>query len=263
MNGCFIQMNHRFVAVSNHCILIHDDCLQALRYIRPSTINMIFADPPYFLSNGGISCKSGKIVCVDKGEWDKEKSRRKIDEFNYQWIQECMRILRDDGTIWISGTFHNIYSVGQALHHLGFKILNSIVWQKKDPPQNISKRMFTHSHEYIIWAKKSSKSHHYFNYAAMVKGNNGKQMTDVWMIPHVPLQEKAFGYHPTQKPLQLLNRIIIASTKQNDIVLDPFYGSGTTGVSALHLNRRFIGIERDRQFIQLTKRRIQSVCEIV
>lgn len=263
MNRCFTKINERFVVVSERCVLIQDDCLRALQHIKPASVHMIFADPPYFLSNGGISCKSGKMVCVDKGEWDKERDREKIDEFNYRWIEACRHVLQADGTIWITGTFHNIYSVGQALYQLGFQILNSIVWQKTDPPPNMSRRMFTHSHEYIIWAKKSRQSRHYFNYAAMVKENNGKQMTDVWTIPHVPLHEKTFGNHPTQKPLQLLNRIIIASTKQNDIILDPFCGSGTTGVSALCLNRRFIGIGQKPLFIQLTKRRIQSVYGIV
>ncbi len=252
LNDTYIKMNEKFV-------LIHDDCLHALKCIQSSSVDMIFADPPYFLSHGGITCKSGKIACVDKGEWDKEKDRKKIDEFNYNWIKECKRILKKDGTIWITGTFHNIYSVGQALHHLGFKILNSIVWQKEDPPPNMSKRMFTHSHEYIIWAKKSPQSRHYFNYEAMVKENKGKQMTDVWRIPHVPLHEKTFGYHPTQKPLKLLNRIIIASTKPQNIILDPFCGSGTTGVSALSLNRKFIGIEQEQRFINLAKQRIGSL----
>jgi site-specific DNA-methyltransferase (adenine-specific) len=263
MYWLFSNINHAFIEMTERFVLINDDCLHALKYIRSSSVDMIFADPPYFLSHGGITCKSGEIACVDKGEWDKEKDRKKIDEFNYCWIKECKRILKKDGTIWITGTFHNIYSVGQVLHYLDFKILNSIVWQKEAPPPNMSKRMFTHSHEYIIWAKKSPQSRHYFNYEAMVKENKGKQVTDVWTIPHVPLHEKTFGYHPTQKPLKLLNRIIIASTKPQDIILDPFCGSGTTGVSALSLNRKFVGIEQEQRFINLAKQRIDSVYKVL
>lgn len=241
---------------SDSIVLINDDCLNALKKINSKSIDMVFADPPYFLSNGGISCKSGKIVSVDKGDWDKAPSPNKIDEFNFAWISQCRRVLADNGTIWISGTFHNIFSVGTILDRLNFKILNMVVWQKEDPPPNMSHRMFTHSHEFIIWAKKSPQSKQFFDYNSMLIQNNGKQMTDVWTLPHVPQIEKKFGYHPTQKPLKLLDRIIIASTKPDDIILDPFCGSGTTGVSAKSLNRKFIGVEKEKNYFLLAKRRL-------
>ncbi|MET3699831.1 site-specific DNA-methyltransferase (adenine-specific) [Bacillus oleivorans] len=245
--------------IGNDVILLNDDCIQAMKKIKSESIDMIFADPPYFLSNGGISCKSGKIVSVDKGDWDKETDRNKIDRFNYEWIKECKRILNKNGTLWITGTFHNIFSVGQALTYQKYKILNSIVWQKEDPPPNMSHRMFTHAWEHIIWAKKNDQSKQIFNYEIMCKLNNGLQMTDIWKIPAVQKNEKTFGYHPTQKPLELLNRIILASTNKNQIILDPFCGSGTTGVAAITLGRKFIGIEKEEQFVKLSERRINKV----
>lgn len=255
-----LLLNEENILVENNdYLLIHNDCLITLKKIRANSIDMIFADPPYFLSSGGISYRSGKIVCVDKGDWDKAKSRQAIDKFNFTWIKECKRILKKDGTIWITGTFHNIFSVGQALTYLKFKILNNVIWQKEDPPPNISRRMFTHSHEHILWAKKSPLSKHTFNYELIVKENNGRQMTDVWKLPAVPQSEKTFGYHPTQKPLILLERIIKSATNENDIILDPFCGSGTTGVAALKLKRKFIGVEKERKFVMLAHKRISHI----
>lgn len=258
MRALLLDEKNNFIN-NNEFILIHNDSLIAFKKIKSNSIDMIFADPPYFLSNGGISYRSGKVVCVDKGDWDKAHNRKAIDKFNFAWIKECKRILKKDGTIWITGTFHNIFSVGQALTYLNFKILNDVVWQKEAPPPNISRRMFTHSSEHILWAKKFPTSRHTFNYDLMVKENNGKQMTDVWKLPAVPLSEKTFGYHPTQKPLILLERIIISSTNENDIILDPFCGSGTTGVAAVKLNRKFIGIEKEKRFVMLANKRISHV----
>jgi site-specific DNA-methyltransferase (adenine-specific) len=245
----------------NNSCLINGDSLNEIPKIKSNSINMIFADPPYFLSNGGISCSSGKMVSVDKGEWDKAKDRNYIKEFTRGWIIEGHRVLHEDGTIWISGTYHNIFYVGEVLNELGFKILNIVTWVKDDPPPNLSRRMFTHSAEFIIWAKKSPTSRHFFNYPLMENINNGRQMTDVWLLPHVPKREKAFGYHPTQKPLQLMNRIILSSTKENDIVLDPFSGSGTTAVAAYKNGRRFIGIEKDINYYNNSLKRLTSATQ--
>ena len=217
--------------------------------------DLIIADPPYFLSNGGISIKSGKIVCVDKGEWDKPSNANSIDQFNKEWLSLCKEKLKDNGTIWISGTYHNIFSVAKALNDLNFKILNIVTWAKTDPPENISHRMLTHSSELIIWAKKSQTAHHNYNYELMYKLNNNKQMTDVWYMPAVHKWEKTCGKHPTQKPLALLSRIILASTKNNDWILDPFCGSGTTGIAANLLKRRFLGIEKESNFLELAAKR--------
>ena len=193
--------------------LVEGDCVSVLEAFD-FKFDMIFADPPYFLSNGGISVSSGKVVCVDKGKWDKAPSPEFIDEFNHKWLSACKDKLKDNGTIWISGTHHNIFSVADQLSELGFKILNVVTWNKTDPPDNVSHRVFKHSAEYIIWAKKSKRAQHRYNYELMRQLNDGKQMTDVWRMPAVAKWEKSCGKHPTQKPLSLLARIIMASTKE-------------------------------------------------
>lgn len=217
--------------------------------------DMIFADPPYFLSNGGISCQSGKIVCVDKGEWDKGRSLDSIMQFNRKWLLLCREKLKDNGTIWISGTHHNIFTIANILSELGYKILNVITWAKTNPPPNISCRFFTYSTEFIIWARKCAKVPHKFNYELMKTINEGKQMTDVWRLPSIARWEKSFGKHPTQKPISLLSRIILASTNPHDWILDPFAGSSTTGIAARFCKRRFLGIEKDKSFCELSRKR--------
>lgn len=224
--------------------------------------DMIFADPPYFLSNGGITCYAGKMTKVDKGEWDKSKGVNENYEFNLAWLSRCQKLLKKDGTIWVSGTHHVIYSVGFAMQQLGMKILNDISWEKPNPPPNLSCRYFTHSTETIIWAAKNKKSKHFFNYDEMRKLNKGKQMKTVWTIPSVNGEEKKFGKHPTQKPIQLLERIIIASTKENDLIFDPFSGSSTTGVAAIKLNRFFIGCELEDKYISLSIKRLKEQIRI-
>ena len=221
--------------------------------------DMIFADPPYFLSSGGISVQSGKIVCVDKGDWDKSMSQAEINNFNMKWLSLCREKLKDNGTIWISGTYHNIFSVANCLTQLGYKILNVITWAKTNPPPNISCRYFTYSTEFIIWARKSEKVAHYYNYDLMKHINGDKQMTDVWRLPAIAPWEKTCGKHPTQKPLSLMSRIILASTKKGDKILDPFCGSGTTGIAANLLERKFVGIEREREYVEMSKRRRQEI----
>lgn len=217
--------------------------------------DMIFADPPYFLSNGGISMSNGRKVCVDKGEWDKGGTPEHIARFNKEWLTVCRDKLKDNGTIWVSGTHHNIFSVAEALSELGFKILNVVTWAKTDPPDNLSHRMLTHSSEFIIWAKKSKRAQHRYNYEVMRQLNDGKQMTDVWYIPAVQKWEKSCGKHPTQKPLALMARIVLASTKEGDWILDPFSGSGTTGIASCLLGRRYLGIDQDMGFLELSASR--------
>lgn len=223
------------------------------------SFNAIFADPPYFLSNGGISVHSGKAVCVDKGDWDKGGTPEHIYQFNKQWPSLCREKLTDNGSIWISGTYHNIFAVANCLTELGYKILNVITWQKSDPPPNLSCRYFNFSTEYIIWARKSAKVPHVFNYEVMKQMNGEKQMTDVWKIPAVGSWEKHCGKHPTQKPLRLLYRIILACTNVGDTILDPFAGSCTTGIAANLLRRNFVGIEQDKEYVELGKRRKQEI----
>lgn len=240
--------------------LYKGDSLKLLKKIGDESINLIFADPPYFLSNGGITCKSGKMASVNKGSWDKSNGLTDKHNFNRKWIKECYRILAPNGSIWICGTFHNIYSVGMALEENNFKILNNITWQKTNPPPNLSCRYFTHSTETVLWAKKNlMKSRHTFNYAIMKEENGGKQMKDVWVGTTTRKTEKIFGNHPTQKPIYLLERIIRASSNEGDLVLDPFCGSSTTGVAAIQNNRRYIGIDISKEYMILSRKRIQEV----
>ena len=241
-------------------LLAHGDCFKLLKGFS-FKFDMIFADPPYFLSNGGISMQSGKVVCVDKGAWDKGKSPQEVNEFNMEWLRLCREKLKDDGTIWISGTYHNIFSVANCLTELGYKILNVITWQKTNPPANISCRFFTYSTEFIIWARKHIKRPHKFNYELMKTLNGNKQMTDVWRLPAIGVWEKSCGKHPTQKPLSLLTRIILASTNEGDWVLDPFNGSGTTGIAANLCGRKFAGIEQEEEFCLMSKARREELEE--
>ncbi|CAD7286562.1 DNA-methyltransferase [Campylobacter suis] len=217
--------------------------------------DLIFADPPYFLSNNGLSIQSGKIVSVNKGEWDKSYGIDEIDKFNLEWLSMAKNALTDNGSIMISGTYHNIFSIGRALQKLDFKILNIITWQKTNPPPNFSCRYLTHSTEQIIWARKSEKHKHIFNYEFMKKINGDKQMRDVWAFPAIAPWEKSCGKHPTQKPLALLVRLILMASDENSVICDPFSGSSTTGIAANLLGRNFIGIEKESEFVEISKNR--------
>ena len=243
-------------------LLVKGDTFKLLKKMEPKSVDVIFADPPYFLSNGGISVHSGKMVSVNKAKWDEGLTPEKKLSFNRKWIQRCREVLKDDGTIWISGTMHNIYAVGVALELEGFSIINNITWQKTNPPPNIACRAFTHSTETILWARKQitpkKKGKHYFNYALMKELNGGKQMKDVWQSSLTPQSEKWAGKHPTQKPLSIITKLLLSSTKAGDIVLDPFNGSGTTGIAAQALNRRYIGFEKEEEYIKLTIQRYKE-----
>ena len=245
-----------------HFKLIKGDTFRVLKKFEDKTVDIIFADPPYFLSNDGITCSGGKMVTVNKGKWDECDSLKYKHKFNKKWIKECYRILKDNGTIWISGTLHNIYSIGMALEEEGFKIINNITWQKTNPPPNLACKTFTHSTETILWARKDIKKCKYkFNYELMKEMNNGKQVKDVWKTSLTRPSEKKCGKHPTQKPLEILERIILASTDENDIILDPFSGSGTTGIAAYKLGRNYIGIEREKQYLDLSIKRYEEIKE--
>ena len=238
--------------------LLHGDTFELLSQFD-FKFNMIFADPPYFLSSGGISVQSGKMVCVDKGNWDKSMPLEDINAFNMKWLSLCRDKLKDNGTIWISGTYHNIFSVANCLTQLNYKILNVITWAKTNPPPNISCRYFTYSTEFIIWARKLEKVPHFYNYELMKHINDDKQMTDVWRLPAIAPWEKSCTKHPTQKPLGLLSRIILASTEVGAWILDPFAGSSTTGIAANLLGRRFLGIEREEEFVKISKARREEI----
>ena len=241
--------------------LLNGDCFELLPQFN-FKFDMIFADPPYFLSNGGISVQSGKIVSVNKGDWDKGGTPDHINKFNLKWLSLCKDKLKENGSIWISGTYHNIFSVANALTELGYKILNVVTWAKTNPPPNISCRYFTYSTEFIIWARKSPKVPHVFNYELMKQLNDNKQMTDVWRLPAIAPWEKTCGKHPTQKPLALLTRIILASTPKNAWILDPFAGSSTTGIAANLIGRRYLGIEQDLLFAEMGKQRKMEIINL-
>ncbi len=240
-------------------ILMLGDSFKLLDNIEEKSINMIFADPPYFLSGDGITCKNGKIASVKKADWDKPLNIEEKHEFNRTWIKLCKNVLKDNGTIWISGTMHNIYSVGMALEQEGFKIINNITWRKTNPPPNMSCRTFTHSTETVLWAKKDIKNVKYtFNYNIMKELNNNKQMKDVWDLSFATKNEKLHGKHPTQKPIELLKLIVQASTNENDVVLDPFNGSGTTGVACKIFNRKYIGIDKEMDYLDISMKRLKE-----
>lgn len=243
---------------NNDFTIIKGDCVDTLSKFKFG-FDMVFADPPYFLSGGGISCQSGKVVCVNKGDWDKPTTSEDMDAFNLRWLVSVRDHMKDNATIWISGTHHNIFSVQQQLLKLGFKILNVITWAKTNPPPNISCRYFTYSAEFIIWARKFSNKPHYFNYKLMKELNGGKQMTDVWHLPAIGRWEKSCGKHPTQKPLGLLARLIQASTRPGAWILDPFSGSATTGIAASLLGRKYLGLEVEEEFLSMSKARREEI----
>jgi len=247
--------------------LYYGNCLDILDKFPENSIDMVFADPPYLLSNGGFTVHAGKRVSVNKGEWDKSNGVEKDFEFHLKWIQAVKRVLKPHGTIWISGTYHSIYKCGFALQILGFHILNDISWFKPNAAPNLSCRYFTASHETLIWAKKDKNSKHIFNYELMKKGNwsedflkkPNSQMRSVWAIGTPKPIEKKFGKHPTQKPEELLKRIILASTNRGDLILDPFTGSSTTGIAAYLLGRKFIGIDTEKKYLDLSIKRFEEL----
>jgi site-specific DNA-methyltransferase (adenine-specific) len=238
------------------------DALDVLATIPPETVDCVWTDPPYKLSNDGITCVAGRMVSVNKGEWDRSEGLEVDHQFNHDWVAACRRVLKPTGTIWVSGTLHLYPSVGMALLENGFRLLNDIIWEKPNPPPNMGRRTFTHSTEVVLWASKAEKGSRYkytFNYDAMRMENGGKQMKTVWRFTTAGKKEKQFGKHPTQKPIVLIDRCIRASTNPDDIVLDPFSGTASTGVAALGVGRRFIGIEVDESFTEIGEKRLSQI----
>ena len=243
------------------------DSIETLRKFPSNKFDMIFADPPYFLSNGTFSCQNGKMVDVKKGDWDMAESFAETLHFHMRWLKACKRVLKPNGTIWVSGTYHSIFQCGAALQKLDYRILNDIIWFKPNASPNLSCRFFTASHETLIWARKEKKIPHTFNYDSMRNSDwendslkkPNKQMRSVWEIRSTPQSEKTFGRHPTQKPKDLLKRVILASTKEGDIILDPFTGSSTTGLVAVQYGRKFVGIDKEKDFLDLSIRRFENI----
>jgi site-specific DNA-methyltransferase (adenine-specific) len=247
--------------------LYQAECINFMDSLPSECIDMIFADPPYNLSNNGFTCQSGKRVSVNKGEWDKSEGIENDFAFHFDWIKACRRILKPSGTIWISGTYHSIYACGYALCLMEYKILNDIIWFKPNAAPNLSGRYFAASHETLIWARKNPRGKHVFNYQ-LIKNrawpgdyikNPGKQMRSVWVINTTPPNEKKCGKHPTQKPMSLLERIILASTKEGDLIYDPFSGSSTTGLAANKHGRAYIGTELDTDYLELSIKRHKAL----
>lgn len=244
----------------NNFDILHGDCGEVMLSFDKEGIDCIFADPPYFLSTGkGTVTINGRPIKFDKGEWDRIRPIEEVHDFNTKWIAACRRVLKPSGTIWVSGTYHNIFDVATCLQEQNFKILNIIVWQKSDPPTTFTDQRFNFSAEYIIWARKEQKVAHYFNYDLMKAMNGGVHMPDVWKIPAPGIWEKKCGKHPTQKPLRLLYRIILASTREGDTILDPFAGSCTTGIAANLLGRNFIGIDQSQEYLDYGIRRRKEI----
>ena len=258
-----VDLSQHVHARGRDYVLYHGDSTNLMQGFEDATFDMVFADPPYFLSNGGTTCQSGKRVKVDKGGWDASQGVEHDHEFTSKWLEQCRRVLKPSGTIWVSGTQHVIFNVGFAMQKLGFKILNMVTWFKPNASPNLACRTFTHSTELIIWAAPVSKGKllHTFNSKQMKADNGGKQMRDVWTMTTPKPSEKVHGRHPTQKPRALLERIVDACTEEDALVLDPFCGSGTTGVAAKSKGRRFVGIDMDTQYLDLTKRRIEAETE--
>ena len=247
--------------------IFNQDSFEVMNNFPDESFDMIFADPPYMISNVGTSCQNGRLVSINKGTWDYCKGVEQNYEFHKRWLELCKRLLKPNGTLWVSGTYHSIHPCGFAMQQLNYHILNDIIWFKPNASPNLSCKYFTASHETLLWARKDKKAKHYFNYEAMKNGNFPKdilkkpehQMRTVWSINATPPDEKKFGKHPTQKPLALLERIITASTKVGDVVFDPFMGSGTTGVASLKLNRKFVGIDNNKEYYELTKKRLNDI----
>lgn len=237
----------------------HGDALAFLESLPPDSVDCIWTDPPYLLSNDGVTCVAGRRVTVNKGEWDRSRGIELDHDFNLSWLDACHRVLKPAGTIWVTGTLHLYLSVGMAMMQLGFRILNDITWEKPNPPPNLGCRCFTHSTETVLWATKAPKGskHRYtFNYQDMREENGGKQMKTVWRIATPGKDEKIFGKHPTQKPTALIERCLRASTNPGDLVVDPFAGSGATAVAAQNLNRDFAVCESEAQYVDLILRRL-------
>ena len=251
----------------NNFVLYNGDSLNLLKELPENSIDMIFADPPYNLSNGGFTVHAGRMVSVNKGDWDKSNGFAKDYEFHYKWMEACKRVLKPHGTLWVSGTYHSIYQCGHALQSLGYHILNDISWFKPNASPNLSCRYFTASHETLIWARKDKKAKHIFHYSLMKNGNwpedqlkkPGLQMRSVWAMGTPKPEEKKFGKHPTQKPIDLLKRIVLASTNEGDVVLDPFTGSSTTGLASILNNRKFTGIDNGKDYLDLSIKRLNDL----
>ena len=247
--------------------ILQGDCIAKLRQIADQSVDLVFADPPYNLQLAGdLSRPDQTHVDAVTDAWDKFDSFAAYDAFTAAWLTEARRVLKPNGAIWVIGSYHNIFRVGTILQNLDFWVLNDVIWRKTNPMPNFRGRRFTNAHETLIWAAKSQKSRHVFNYEAMKALNDDVQMRSDWELPlctgNERIKEDGKKAHPTQKPESLLARVILASTRRGDVVLDPFFGTGTTGAVAKRLNRNFIGIEQNPGYVKIAKTRLAAVTPI-
>jgi len=248
-----------------HDTIYQGDCIELMNAMPEKSVDMVFADPPYNMQLGGelLRPDNSRVDGVDDA-WDQFESFRAYDEFTFKWLKAARRILKDDGTLWVIGSYHNIYRVGSILQTMGYWILNDIVWRKSNPMPNFKGTRFTNAHETLLWCAKSQDAKYTFNYNALKDLNEGTQMRSDWLLPLCTGNERLKGddgskLHPTQKPEALLYRIMLAATKPGDVIVDPFFGTGTTGAAAKRLGRRFIGLEQDSTYIKGAKERIAAV----
>jgi modification methylase len=247
-------------------IIHRGDCIEVLRSLPDASVDMVFADPPYNLQLGGdlLRPDNSKVDAVDD-DWDKFDSFAEYDAFSRAWLSECRRVLKPEGSIWVIGSYHNVFRLGAAIQDLGFWVLNDIIWRKSNPMPNFKGTRFTNAHETLIWAARSREQKRYtFNYDALKAFNEDTQMRSDWTLALCTGEERLKDEegkkaHPTQKPEALLHRVLLAATRPGDVVLDPFFGTGTTGAAAKRLGRRFVGIERDEGYAKLAEKRIKAV----
>ena len=246
-------------------LIIQGECLKVMSSLPSASVDMIFADPPYNLQLNGELLRPNNKSTVDgvDDEWDHFKNFSAYDEFTKSWLGEARRLLKPEGTLWVIGSYHNIFRVGKILQDLGYWILNDVIWRKTNPMPNFRGRRFTNAHETLIWCSRGKNSQYLFNYEAMKSLNDDLQMRSDWLLPLCTgserLKKDGKKAHPTQKPESLLHRAILASTKLDDVVFDPFFGTGTTGSVAKKLGRRYIGIERNSEYIALAQERLSNV----
>ncbi|HET9640227.1 MAG TPA: site-specific DNA-methyltransferase [Allosphingosinicella sp.] len=247
--------------------ILQDDCVAAMARLPAGSVDMVFADPPYNLQLGGdLFRPEGGLVDAVDDDWDKFATFAAYDEFTRAWLREARRILKPNGTLWVIGSYHNIFRVGAALQDAGYWILNDIIWRKSNPMPNFRGTRFTNAHETLIWASRSEDSRYTFNYRAMKALNDELQMRSDWLLPICSggerVKDGGIKAHPTQKPESLLYRVMLACTNKGDVVLDPFFGTGTTGAVARRLGRRWIGIEREKRYVRVARERIDSTLEL-
>ena len=260
-----ISYNDRVTFIMLVDIILNKDCLTGLAELPAASVDLVFADPPYNLQlTGELTRPDQSVVDGVNNSWDQFDSFKAYDHFSEAWLKECHRVLKPNGAIWVIGSYHNIFRLGKTLQDLGFWILNDVIWRKTNPMPNFRGRRFTNAHETLIWAAKSPKSKYQFNYDSMKMLNEDLQMRSDWTLPICNGQERLKDkagkkIHPTQKPENLLSRVILATTKPNDVILDPFFGTGTTGAVAKRLGRHYIGIEQDTTYAENAKKRVSAI----